>query len=828
MYFRESGSPRRNLDKVRDDHERRHGGDYQDRRRDDHGYYEGVYDEDNYGEGYDEREGVVHGGGGGRIQEHHGGAGGVRVGRGVRRGRGGVHDRGDWGSGYDQGVDDGRGGGYSRGRGRVILNHGGRGGGYREGDAGGSGGVFGRGGSGYDESVGGGARGGNGGRGKKPNQGRGGAGRGRGKGGRGTVGVTGAGDAAKKVSDIKSNIGALQAELSQAEKAATEEQEPYLHISELENKLSSEKCRFEEELASEKVKFESLLDEEKKKFEGLLDAEKKKFEVALADEKEKATTKHNTIVQNRVLIEKNRTLALELATLKEAGVAGSGVDVTDLTTALDSARADLEASSTELSEVKEELVGALSRESKLVDDITALTDGDVNGVDVTDLTTALDSARADLEASSTELSEVKEELVGALSRESKLVDDITALTDGDVNEDEPCKECQNSVEQIDMLKVNEAKLHNENEEILKQLEESITDNEGLIKRMKLLKEEIKVLHNKEPGIGDDGDVGGDVSAELEALKRRLGSEEYKFLSASSVAAVVDSMDVATKEHHDNFLAFEMNQVEQLKFLLALSNELVPSIKHILYKNLLSGDTPVQRVCVEMFLAKLCSFDKEQKGLMKEVSVDVQKSNEITPGPKIVHDPSLDKSEIQVFMTKENKGCKVINYGGLVLVAATRSPHVNTKHTAVLDVNNKVLVQRCPIQSCKELFVHGVTDIAPMTVVGPVMHGFLGEERWVCVKHWRTSIADASDDEFCDREALVVDAGEMEKKEGLKILSRKRKYSPKARKQILAEKAAPPPPPLRSKRLAITKAAAGGVSPDMFAESEDIIEDSENV
>ena len=774
MYFRESGSPRRNLDKVRDDHERRHGGDYQDRRRDDHGYYEGVYDEDNYGEGYDEREGVVHGGGGGRIQEHHGGAGGVRVGRGVRRGRGGVHDRGDWGSGYDRGVDDGRGGGgYSRGRGRVILNHGGRGGGYREGDAGGSGGVFGRGGSGYDESVGGGARGGNGGRGRKPNQGRGGAGRGRGKGGRGTVGVTGAGDAAKKVSDIKSNIDALQAELSQAEKAATEEQEPYLHISELENKLSSEKCRFEEELASEKVKFESLLDEEKKKFEGLLDAEKKKFEVALADEKEKATTKHNTIVQNRVLIEKNRTLALELATLKEAGVAGSGVDVTDLTT-------------------------------------------------------ALDSARADLEASSTELSEVKEELVGALSRESKLVDDITTLTDGDVNEDEPCKECQNSVEQIDMLKVNEAKLHNENEEILKQLEESITDNEGLIKRMKLLKEEIKVLHNKEPGIGDDGYVGGDVSAELEALKRRLGSEEYKFLSASSVAAVVDSMDVATKEHHDNFLAFEMNQVEQLKFLLALSNELVPSIKHILYKNLLSGDTPVQRVCVEMFLAKLCSFDKEQKGLMKEVSVDVQKSNEITPGPKIVHDPSLDKSEIQVFMTKENKGCKVINYGGLVLVAATRSPHVNTKHTAVLDVNNKVLVQRCPIQSCKELFVHGVTDIAPMTVVGPVMHGFLGEERWVCVKHWRTSIADASDDEFCDREALVVDAGEMEKKEGLKILSRKRKYSSKARKQILAEKAAPPPPPLRSKRLAITKAAAGGVSPDMFAESEDIIEDSENV
>ena len=88
----------------------------------------------------------------------------------------------------------------------------------------------------------------------------------------------------------------------------------------------------------------------------------------------------------------------------------------------------------------------------------------------------------------------------------------------------------------------------------------------------------------------------------------------------------------------------------------------------------------------------------------------------------------------------------------MLVAATRSPHVNTKHTVAMGVNNQPLEEICPIQSCKDLFVHGVTVIAPMTVVGPFMHGYIGDYRWVCVKHWKQSIEDASDDDFYTSEA----------------------------------------------------------------------------
>ena len=367
------------------------------------------------------------------------------------------------------------------------------------------------------------------------------------------------------------------------------------------------------------------------------------------------------------------------------------------------------------------------------------------GVDVTDLTEELEKAKTAVVSLSDELAEVKEELVGALSRESKLVDDISTLanekdefeTNG--SEEDSCDKCDDAAEEIDMLKKNESKLHDENEDLLKQLEESLNDNAEMLGRIKILKEEVKNLRMEDADT-NKGVVDEDVKAEYEALKRRLGSEEYKFLATSSVSAVVESMAEDTNFFHDSFLAKEMNQVEQLKFLLALSNDLVPSIKHILYKNLLSGDTPVQRVCVEKFLAGLCSFDKGQKVLLKEVTVNVLKaSNENTPGngsKVIVPDPSLDGLEIEAYLNKNNKGCKVINYGGLVLIAATRNSHVNTKHTAALDVNNRPMEQRCPIQSCKQVYVHGVTDIAPMTVVGPLMHNYIGKEQWVCVKHWR--------------------------------------------------------------------------------------------
>ena len=66
--------------------------------------------------------------------------------------------------------------------------------------------------------------------------------------------------------------------------------------------------------------------------------------------------------------------------------------------------------------------------------------------------------------------DVKDELVEALSRESKIVDDISALTSGkdefakSKHESEPLIKCDDVDKKIDRLKDIDAKLHDEYED----------------------------------------------------------------------------------------------------------------------------------------------------------------------------------------------------------------------------------------------------------------------------------------------------------------------------------------------------------------------------
>ena len=82
-----------------------------------------------------------------------------------------------------------------------------------------------------------------------------------------------------------------------------------------------------------------------------------------------------------------------------------------------------------------------------------------------------------------------------------------------------------------------------------------------------------------------------------------------------------------------------------------------------------------------------------------------------------------------------------------------------------------------------------------------------------------SVEDASDDDFCESEAIVVDVDQLEKAAGLKRLTRKKgkaspKASPKAKKKILADG---PPRPRRRAKV---------VSKDLF-DSEAVIDDSDD-
>ena len=53
-------------------------------------------------------------------------------------------------------------------------------------------------------------------------------------------------------------------------------------------------------------------------------------------------------------------------------------------------------------------------------------------------------------------------------------------------------------------------------------------------------------------------------------------------------------------------------------------------------------------------------------------------------------------------------------------------------------------------ACSKKFVVEETLISPVTVVGPLTHGRIGKQAWVCTEHWKLSVAsDAKDDLDCE-------------------------------------------------------------------------------
>ena len=155
------------------------------------------------------------------------------------------------------------------------------------------------------------------------------------------------------------------------------------------------------------------------------------------------------------------------------------------------------------------------------------------------------------------------------------------------------------------------------------------------------------------------------------------------------------------------------------------------------------------------------------------SDEIKNTNETTPGKdrsgiilfhkdkdNVVPDPSLAGENFASYFSYKNRGCKVINFGDMILLASSNSKHVITKHKRLCDVNGRDLEQKCPIGKCKTKFVHGTTTLAPMIVVGPVSHGNLGKEIWVCSGHWDTSVS-GSDDENLFKETLLAEASDFE-------------------------------------------------------------------
>ena len=142
-----------------------------------------------------------------------------------------------------------------------------------------------------------------------------------------------------------------------------------------------------------------------------------------------------------------------------------------------------------------------------------------------------------------------------------------------------------------------------------------------------------------------------------------------------------------------------------------------------------------------------------------------------------------------------------------------------KHEPFLDVYTKPSQSKCPIQTCKAPYITGSTVLAPMIIAGPESYGGLGSRIWVCEKHWRQSLEDASDDNFCDAAGLDHDVKLLEENSGLVARKSKRlSLNRKSRKKL----------PLGDHAAEKTvKQAKEANSADMFLDSFEEIGPSDN-
>ena len=268
-----------------------------------------------------------------------------------------------------------------------------------------------------------------------------------------------------------------------------------------------------------------------------------------------------------------------------------------------------------------------------------------------------------------------------------------------------------------------------------------------------------------------------------AIKRKLGTEEYKSLSVSNLEHVKQLLSAEAKSELESFVAWDTDESDRLKYLIGAAFSLVPAAKLSLMRNLIKSESSDMRACILTYLDGLCKKDNNSKILLKEVvnqDVDgvtpLSSSRTDAPGKPckkvLVHDESLDRKDYKAYYNALNVGCKVINHGSVEVLAFTKSAHVVTPHKLRKDSSGNIinLKSSCAIPSCRKEFFVNKTKIAPVTVVGPASHGNLGGCVWVCEEHWRDSTDPAEDDDFCSSAVLHHEASVLDEHAGLQLAS----------------------------------------------------------
>ena len=182
-------------------------------------------------------------------------------------------------------------------------------------------------------------------------------------------------------------------------------------------------------------------------------------------------------------------------------------------------------------------------------------------------------------------------------------------------------------------------------------------------------------------------------------------------------------------------------------------------------------------------------------------------------------------DLSPYVTEGNSDCRAVRVGDVCVLALTKKPHAVTRHKALCNAFGTAVKAKCPLTACKRGFVDGVTMIAPVIILGPISHGNLGGNIWVCKEHWAISVeGDEDGDDELSKVALKFEANVFEKRGNLKVRRGKSSNGGKAKKVLF--------PGIKASgsgvanRLSLRKKAKESAA-DMFNETAEIVDESED-
>ena len=238
------------------------------------------------------------------------------------------------------------------------------------------------------------------------------------------------------------------------------------------------------------------------------------------------------------------------------------------------------------------------------------------------------------------------------------------------------------------------------------------------------------------------------------LLRKFGSSEQQKVDGSTKEEILKSLDVDVTSNYHYFSAKGYSEIEVMNYMVVIFLDMSCGMRFNYVSRLLKFSSLGFRRCILDALVKSVESEKKEFSITvvhndaldekdspdAGLSTPVRDGNSNTSGlvnaPKksaapIGYDPSYDSFDQSKFLDANNYGCGFIRDRFVTYIALWNIREKFSIH--------KIPDIKCPLQSCGEMLLHGVTEISCIVICAPENHHHYGKSLWVCRGHAMESI-----------------------------------------------------------------------------------------